>query len=351
MNAACDDISHSGPWLVDDDVERVVAALRSGMLANGRLVSEFELAVATYNGCAGGVVVASGTAALALALKALGVKPGSEVILPTYVCRSVLRAVRLLDAYPVLCDVDPDSWNMSPGTVAPCVSSRTAAIIVVHIFGNPVRADGFRQFGVPIVEDCAQAFGAEIDGNNVGAIGDAGMYSFHATKCLTTGEGGMVVARDERVLRRARALYADEPERWGVLSDYSAALGLAQLERYPRFLERRREIATRYAQELVGLPVRLPDNSGSMFFRYPIRVEREFDGLRQRFATHGVQVRRGVDELLHRSLGMTRADFPNAEHEYARTLSLPIYPALTDKDVRRVVLACHGVLEGHEHSD
>lgn len=350
-------ITHSKPWIVDSDRQAVDAVLASGMLAQGRLVRAFEARVSQYLGSGGGVAVASGTAALILALKALKVGATHEVIVPTYVCKSVVEAVVSTGAKPVLCDVG-EEWNMTAETVAPKVTSRTAAIVVVHIFGIPANTYSFKQFGVPIVENCCQAFGARADGANVGTIGSVGVFSFHATKCLTTGEGGLAMSSDLGLLERMRSLRDGNCSATGErvaspMTDLQAALGLSQLSRYPQFLKRRKEIAELYFAELRGCSIQLPEavREKSIFFRFPVRVQGDFNVYQRRFEALKIHVRRGVDNLLHRAVGLERHDFPVAEKLLSETVSIPIYPALEDKELQEVISACCKVWRGHEHSD
>jgi perosamine synthetase len=342
-------IAHSKPWITTCDRRAVDAVLVSGMLAQGKLVQEFEARVAQYLGASGGVAVSSGTAALILALKALRVGGTDEVILPTYVCRSVLEAVISTGAKPVLCDIG-DEWNMTVETVTPKITSRTAAIIVVHIFGIPSDTHCLQKLGVPIIEDCCQAFGTQLNGVNVGTINSIGILSFHATKCLTTGEGGMVVSHDANLIEKMRELRDGNEEVIGErmacpITDLQAALGLNQLARYSEFLKRRKEIASRYFTELSNCSIRLPKaiQKKSIFFRFPLRVEGNFSIYRQRFSTLNIQVRQGVDTLLHRVLGLYRHEFPVAEQLFAETISLPIYPALQDEQLEAVILASRAI--------
>lgn len=340
-------IPHSRPWITADDRAAVEAALQDGMIAQGRRVAAFEEAVAEALGAGGAVATSSGTAALVLGLKALGVGTGAEVVLPTYVCRSVLEAVTTVGAAPVLCDVGA-GWVMTPDDVAAVLSRRTAAIVVVHTFGRVADVPGFVALGVPIIEDACQAFGARLAGRPVGALADLGVCSFHATKCLTTGEGGMLVGRTPALLARARALRDEHPARVPApMSDLQAALGLSQLARYGAFLDRRLAIARRYLEALATLPVGLPVRGAdeALFFRFPVRVAGDVDALIPRFEATGVQVRRGVDALLHRPLGMDAGRFAGAERLFATTLSLPLYPALSDDEAAAVVAACRTILE------
>ena len=345
-------IPHSKPWIDESDHQAVREVLAGGMIAQGRRVQQFEEAVAAYVGRAGGVAVSSGTAALILSMKALGVHAGDEVILPTYVCRSVAEAVWAVGATPVLCDVG-DQWLMSPETVAPKLSSMTKAIIAVHVFG--IRADvmGLRQFGLPVIEDACQAFVSRHSpvGDRRGQVdGSILVLSFHAIKCLTTGEGGMALSDDPDVLEKMwqcrDGVEAGTVARVGSpMTDLQAALGMSQLARYDSFLKRRRMIADRYFNELADMPVELPHDirDRSIFFRFPLRIRGDFDVCRKQFDALGVQVRRGVDALLHRTLTADEGGFDGAERLFRETLSIPLYPALTDDEVETVLVACRTV--------
>lgn len=330
-------IPHSRPWLVESDLRAVAAALGDGMIACGARVRAFEAAVGAWLGCLPGVACASGKAALVLALRAVGVRPGRQVILPTYVCRSVMEAVLAVGAVPRLCDVGGDGV-VSVETVRAQVTAATGAIVAVHLFGRPCDVAGLAGFGVPVIEDACQAFGLRLAGGAAGTLGAAGVLSFHATKCLTTGEGGMLVTRDAALAQRARRL-AGSP-----LSDLQAALGLAQLARYGEFLARRRQIEGRYVATLAGVGA-VPAAAGFLF-RFTVTARQPFELLRGRFLEHGIHVRRGVDELLHRLVGEGDAGFPGAVRLFETNLSLPFYPGLSEGECRRVCAAARSVLGG-----
>ncbi len=330
-------------------MQAVTDVMAKGMIAQGELVAKLEEETSRFLGAGASVSAGSGTAALGFALQGLNIGPGAEVILPTYVCKSVLDAVCSVGAAPVLCDVSAD-WVMTPDTVRPRITPNTRAIIVVHIFGIAADTPSFREFGVPIIEDSCQAFGGTIGARRVGMLGDVGVFSFHATKCLTTGEGGLVVSHDRELLHRIRTLRDGDPTQLSKrfptgLSDLQAALGLSQLRRYPQFLQRRRELANVYFAHLNGDGVQLPLALGdrSIFFRFPVRTHRSFDDEHTAFAREGIHVRRGVDQLLHRLLGLKDHDFPNATRLYDETISIPLYPSLSRKEVDRLISACHCV--------
>ena len=341
-------VPHSRPWVEGVDRLAVDDALREGMIARGSRVQAFENSIADYLGAAGGVACTSGTAALVLALKALDVRAGDEVILPTYVCWNVLAAICSVNAIPRFCDVD-QTGVITLDTVRDVISIRTRAIIAVHIFGHPCDIPSLEALGLPIIEDACQAFGLEVNGKRAGVAGTVSILSFHATKCMTTGEGGMLVTADPRWLDRARALLnstnCENASSVGSMSDIQAALGLAQLKRYSSFLERRAEMLRVYHQVgrlLNGARPGYPTDA-RFLYRYTLHTERDFEQVRARFLARGVKVRRGVDQLLHRRLGLDDQGFPSANRLFDRVVSLPFHPSLTIDEQAQVLRAAEEV--------
>lgn len=341
-------IPHSRPWITDADMAAVAAVLESSMLGQGQRVRQLEQRLAAWLHATDGVAVGSGAAGIVLALHGLGVGAGDEVVLPTYVCRSVLEAVVTVGATPVFCDAGPD-WVITAATAASSISARTRAIVVPHIYGIFADIDSFRPFGVSIIEDCAQA----LAGAGQRAMqGDVAVLSFHPTKCLTAGEGGMALASDEVVLARMRD-YRDGSGNgcWArllsPLSDLAAGLALSQLDRYEQGLTRRRDIAERYRDVIESCYPAALNRAAldrSMFFRFPLHLPGGLAACQQAFAELGVQVRKGVDELLHRGLGLPDTVFPLAVAHFDTTVSLPIYPALSVDQEARCVAAITQVL-------
>ncbi|MGE0040513.1 MAG: DegT/DnrJ/EryC1/StrS family aminotransferase [Vicinamibacterales bacterium] len=342
-------IAHSRPWLTPGDHQAVACLLESEWLASGTRCRAFETRLADWVGAPRpGAAVASGSAALVLALAALGAGTGDEVILPTYVCPSVLDAVVAVGAEPVVCDVGP-GWVVEAAAVAPHVTRHTRAIVVPHVYGIRAEVEAIRGLGVPVIEDRAQALDAE------GAhpiAGDLAVFSFHPTKCLTTGEGGMAIARDPGLAERLLRVRDGAPDRRQArviapLSDLAAALGLAQLGRYPKALTRRHAIAGDYRAAIGGVaPQALARQAPSrtMWFRFPISVPGGLAACGAAFAEAGVTVRRGVDQLVHRLLGLDDRAFPVARELFDTTVSLPLYPALTSGETARVSGAARLVL-------
>jgi perosamine synthetase len=328
-------IPHSKPWITEADKLAVNEVLISRMLAQGERTKQLECALSEWVGGEGGVAVGSGAAALALAMMALQVGPGDEVILPTYVCTSVFEAVLSVGATPVLCDVGPD-WLVTDETMADCLTRRTRALIVPHIYGMFAEVESFKKFGVRVIEDCAQAVGYK---SKRSLKADIAIFSLHPTKCLTAGEGGVAISCDPYLVAAMRSIRDGTVGISGrllsPLSDLSAALGLSQLTHYHEAVDRRMRLAQKYRSALEHI---FPDDMHSqashesMFFRFPLKVSGGLDAYQDRFLERGVSVKRGVDKLLHRSRGEPDSNFKVSTMLFDTTVSLPLYPALTDEE-------------------
>src|SRR5437016_4637329 len=261
--------------------------------------------MAKVTGQSQGVAVSSGTAALYLALMALGIGARDEVVIPSYVCTALWHAVRLTGAKPVLADIDPVTFHLSPQAMTRVLTCHTKAVIVPHMFGLPADIETIKRHGVHVIEDCAQTLGVTVHGAPVGGMGKLAICSFYATKLLTTGEGGMVLGRDKSLVGRVRALrqydeqHAPECAFNYKMTDLQAALGLCQVARLESFLARRRAIAARYHEAILqaGLtPPTLPPGLEHGYFRYVVRLPHPVDPALDRAArTLGIGCRRPVD--------------------------------------------------------
>ena len=339
-------IPHSRPWITPADVRAVVRVLRRGALVQGTEVERLEAEVGAFIGVPPGIAVSSGTAALHLALLGLGIGPGDEVILPSYVCVAPLHAVEYVGATPRLADIDPDTYNVDPADVRRRCTRRTRAIIVPHLFGLPADLDALLRLGVPVIEDCAQAFGARYRSRPVGTFGKVTILSFYATKLFTTGEGGMVLSRDSRLLARIRDLRDyDERRRHAIrfnykLTDVQAALGRTQLRRLPAMLKRRAAVATRFRRHWAALPVGLPiadSRRTHVYHRFVVACPTAAASAARRLAAFGVTARLPVFQPIHRTLGLD--GFRGSEQAFRHALSVPIYPALAPKEAEVVIRA------------
>lgn len=327
-------ISHSRPTVEADDVAAVGRVLSSRDLAQGREVQAFEAEMAAYLGLPGGVATSSGTAALHLALLALRVGPGTEVLVPSYTCVAVLHAVHMTGAQPRIVDSEPYGVNMWAHDAARHVTPAARAVILPHMFGQVAAVEAIRELGVPIIEDCAQALGARRQGKPVGTMGDLTILSFYATKMITTGEGGMVLSRRADVLadvrdRRDYDARHDYRLRFNYkMSDLQAALGRSQLRKLDRFLHRRRVLTRHYYGALDGVaPAYTPPDDESGCYRYVIRVS-DVDGFITAMRENGVECKRPVFRPLHAL--MNGSVCPHAEQVFRCAVSLPLYPSLSD---------------------
>jgi len=346
-------IPHSRPSLGEAEAQAVADVVRTGWIAQGKKVDEFERALAKVTGQDQGVAVNSGTAALYLALKGLGIGAGDEVVFPSYVCTALWHAVRQAGAVPILADIAPSTYNLSPVAVARAITPRTKAVIVVHSFGLPMDVADLKVAGIPLIEDCAQTLGVSVGGAPVGSQGTLAVCSFYATKMMTTGEGGMVLGREASLMARVRALR--EYDKRDTLesafnykmTDLQAAIGLSQAARFKSFLERRRVIAMRYAEAVRGAglepPQVLPGREHA-YDRFVVRMPTPVGPMLERAKVLGIACQRPVYLPIHRYLGLT--GFPESDAAWEHTLSIPIYPALSDGEVNRVVEAFPSILAG-----
>ncbi len=363
--------------LLDGNEERYVAeAVRGGWISSvGPAVGEFERRFAAWCGAAHGVSVSNGTAALHLALSALDVGPGDEVVIPDFAMVAVLFAVLYRGATPVLVDVEADTWNIDPHALARAVSPRTKAIIGVHTYGHPCDMDAIRAIAgrtsAAVVEDAAEAHGAEWRGQRAGTLGTLATFSFYANKIVTTGEGGMVVTSDSRLADRCRyfrnlCFPLDRPRDYfhadvGFnyrLTNLQAALGLAQMERADALVEARRRNARLYGDALRGIAgLSLPverDGAKNVYWMFGITLDaarfgRSRDELAAALAERGVETR-PFFKPLHvqppylRAVGdsLTRS-FPVSTRLAADGLYLPSGPGLGADDIAYVADAIRGL--------
>jgi dTDP-4-amino-4,6-dideoxygalactose transaminase len=327
----------------------VAAVVRRGWVAPGPEVAAFEQELATVLGTEAAVAVSSGSAGLELALRAIGVGPGHEVVIPSYVCDALHHAVTRTGATPVLADADPLTRSLSAADARAKRTPRTRAVIVPHAFGLAAELAPFLALGVPVIEDCAQTLGARLDGRPVGSLGTLAVCSFYATKLLTTGEGGAVAGPAALLARVRDARDYDErddlvPRFNAKLSDLAAALGRGQLARLDAFVARRRAVAARYRERLAGVACATPPDVGlrHVYHRFVVDVDRPPATVQAALAERGVAARRPVYRPAHRALGLP--GFPEAERLWARGLSLPCYPTLADAEVDTVAVALREVL-------
>jgi dTDP-4-amino-4,6-dideoxygalactose transaminase len=339
--------------------EAFATVLDRGRYVLGEEVQAFEREWATYCGAAHAVGVSSGTDALALALRAVGVGPGDEVLVPAMTAVATWMAVCQIGALPIGVDIEPLRSGMNPDAARAAVSSRTRALVAVHLFGQAADMRGLSSVadaaGVALVEDAAQAHGALYEGRPVGSLGVAAAFSFYPTKNLgAMGDAGAVTTSDPNLAERVRMLREygwrtrADAETDGVnarLDELQAALLRVMLSSLDRSVARRREIAGAYLQGLAGAPgLELPSSHATGEHAWHLFVVRHArrEELAQALARAGVATAVHYDSLpplnsAFRHRGWRDGDFPQAEHHAASALSLPIYPGLESRDVDRVL--------------
>ncbi len=344
-------IPHSKPTLNEEDASAAANVISSGYISQESVVEKFESDMAGYIGVEGAAAVSSGTAAIHLSLKALDVKEGDDVALPSYVCPALLNAVNYLGANPLILDIDPDSYNIAPSYLKRKLTKKTKAVIVPHIFGLPADIEEILSIGIPVIEDCAQSIGASYKGKRVGSFGDCAILSFYATKVMTTGEGGMVLSNSDRILEKIKDLreYDNKPEyivRYNYkMTDMQAALGISQLNKLDSFISKRRNIAGLYNKRFSDMEIAIPSNPEKehIYFRYVIKNRRQKTEDRRQnieedlkfFEDNGVKCMRPIYKPIHRYLNLD--GFPETDRAWDELISVPIYPSLADADIKHII--------------
>ncbi len=366
------------PTIEQEDLDAIAEVLRSGWIASGPRCRALEDALADYLGGGARVrMLNSGTSALEAAVLAAGIGPGDEVIVPAMTFVASAQAVLRAGATPVLVDVDLDSRNLTAAAVEEAITRRTRAVMPVHFAGLPVDMDAIaavaQHHGLRIIEDAAHAIGARYRGRPIGAAGDLVCFSFHPNKNITTIEGGALVCFDDATAAHVERLRFHGIERdadggmdvgeWGGkmnLADVNAALGLAQLPRLDRFNARRRALAELYLRTLPAHPCLAPPCAGEGHSWHIFAVRIDFARLgttRAAFQRHlqGHDIATGMHYpavhtfSLFRQRGYRPEDCPNARTIGEQTLTLPLFPAMTDSDVERVCTALGAVIAEFEH--
>jgi dTDP-4-amino-4,6-dideoxygalactose transaminase len=380
------------PDIGQEEIDEAVESLRSGWLTTGPKTKQFEESFASFLGVPHALAVNSGTAALHLALEAIGLQEGEFVITTPFTFTATAEVIRYFGAHPLFVDIDASTMNIAPGQVAEAAAmssrqgKRVRAILPVHFAGLSCDMDALKEaagrYSLKIVEDAAHAFPASYGGKKIGTIGDLTSFSFYATKPLATGEGGMVTTRNEEYAVRIRTMrlhgisrdvwdrYSAKKPSWYYeviapgykynLTDLAASIGIHQLGKADRLRKRREEIASRYTEAFADLPVLLPpappDGDTHSWHLYVLRLRLEHLGIgRDRFIESMAE--RGIGTSVHfiplhlhpywkEKYGFRAEDFPVSLATYHCCVSLPIYTRMTDADVTRVIEAVKEILIG-----
>jgi len=373
------------PDIGEEEINEVVDTLRSGWVTTGPKTKQFEADFAAFIG--GGVeaiAVNSATSGLHLALEAVGVRAGDEVIIPTYTFTATAEVVRYLGAHPVMVDIDPRTLNIDPAAIRRAITPKTRAIVPVHFAGLACEMDQIiaiaREHGLKVVEDAAHALPTSFAGELIGTLDtDASVFSFYANKTMTTGEGGMVVSKNPELIKRCKIMrlhgisrdafdrYVSKTPAWFYeviepgfkynMSDIAASLGLQQLKKLRRFHLARLDLAERYDIELADLPLILPAGPrlGDAHARhvYPVRLKPQAGIERGAFIERMAQLGIGcsvhfiplhLHPVWRDGYGLKPEQFPHAQQAFEAEVSLPLYTRMSDDDQTRVIGAIREIL-------
>lgn len=363
-------------WLDDDDKQAVLQVLGSDFLTTGPAIAAFEAKVAAYVAAKHAVAFANGTAALHGACFAAGIGAGDEVITTPLTFAATANAVLYTGGRPVFCDVEPDTLLIDPRQIEPLITKRTKAILPVDYAGQPARLAEInriaRQYGLLVIEDAAQSFGAEYAGRKIGALADMTMFSFHPVKSVTTGEGGVITTNDDgycqKLLQFRTHGITRDPSLWQSkgagswyyemhhlgfnyrMTDIQAALGISQLTKIDGFISRRAQIAASYTEafrQLDGVICpHVHDQSRSSWHLYVIRLDLQrltVDRQRIFAALEAENIGVNVHYIpvyrhpYYQALGYQRGSCPQVESCYEQIITLPLFPAMSDRDVQDVI--------------
>jgi len=370
------------PQINREEIDEVIAAMKSGWIGTGPRVEKFERQFATFKGVENVVAVNSGTAALHLSILAAGIGPGDEVITTPLTFCATINAIIHSGAIPVLVDIDPDTMNIDPDKIESAISTNTKAILPVHFAGRPCDMDKIINVATSndliIIEDCAHAIEAEYKGVKIGAFGEFACFSFYVTKNVITGEGGMVICQNNEhaALIKQLALHGMSHDAWKRFSDtgykhyfvvepgfkynmmdLQAAIGIHQLERVEENLKRREAIWAIYDAAFAGLPLTLPalpeEQTRHARHLYTVLVNDDPNMTRDLFIKKMTELNIGVGvhymsipehPYYQRTYSWKPEQWPIAMDIGRRTVSLPLSPAISDRDVNDVIESVHDIL-------
>lgn len=327
---------------------------RSGQLAVGDEISKFEANLANYVGVKHSAAVVNGTAALHLALLSLGICRKSEVVIPDSACAALLNAVRMSGAKSVLVDTNPYDCNISVKSLENKISSKTSCIIAPHHFGFPCKIEEINSFGIPVIEDCAQSVGAKISGKQVGSLTDISVFSFYATKVLTSIDGGMALSNQEKLIEdvKDRTYYGGKTDpklRFNYkLNNVCAAVGNVQLAKLDEMILRRKKLYKFYKKNIFSEKIETLEaevNCEPCFYRFVFKLKTSAENFRSKMENLGIACGDAVFFPLNRMFGKSDEGFKETIEWFENGVSIPLYPSLTDEEAEKVVEITNKVLK------
>lgn len=357
-------IPMSAPDITEDDVQAVAEVVRSGRLALGPKTEEFERSVAEYVGAKHAVAVSSGTAALHLIVKALGIGPQNEVLVPSFTFVSSANVVLYEGATPVFVDIEPDTYNLDPEDLERKITPRTRAIVVVDVFGHPAEWDAIldiaKRHRLLVIDDSCEALGAEYKGKKLGQFGDAAAFAFYPNKQMTTGEGGIIVTNNPEVAKLARSLRNQgrgemggwlNHERLGYnyrMTEMSAALGVSQIKRIETLIAKRERVARLYTEHLSSLQrvrsLRVRPYVRMSWFVYVVELAEGLhrDPVMRAMAHEGIPTRGyfspvHLQPYIRKEWNTREGMLPVTESVAQRTIALPFHGNMSEEEVNQVV--------------
>ncbi|HDP69145.1 MAG TPA: DegT/DnrJ/EryC1/StrS family aminotransferase [Candidatus Marinimicrobia bacterium] len=347
-------VPHYRPSFSEKELKAVQTVIASGYIAQNGQVLQLESVLSGFVGKKFGIAVSSGTSALILALKALQIKPGDEVIIPSYTCSALWHAVKAVNAVPIFADIETESYNLDSADVKNRISHKTKAVIFPHMFGQPGYIQEVVSLGIPLIEDIAQAIGATINNRPVGSFGAISIVSFYATKVIGAGEGGMLFTDEpaaDSYLRDLREYDEKDnliPRMNAKMSDLTAAIALSQFKKLPEFTEIRRRILEEYKNilgEYMILPAQNPNLRSNLFRCVAIHPDHNADQLIQTAKAEEVNVRKPVFKPLHSYLpGIT---LKNTEDAWQKQISIPLFPDLNASEIETVLNFLQKIMGNH----
>lgn len=348
------------PIITEKEKEKVMQVMDSGMLACGQYVKDFEKEFSNYIGCNYGIATSSGTTALDIALKSAGIEEGDKIITTPFTFIASSNSILYSGAEPVFVDIDRNTYNISPELIREKMEEEPEikALLIVHLYGLPCNMDEIMdivdEYNLILIEDCAQAHGAEYCGQKVGTFGDVAIFSFYPTKNMTTGEGGIVLTGDKEIMERARLLvnHGQSGRYYHKILGYNyrmtniaAAIGLVQLEKLDMYNEQRQKNAAYLTDKLNNLEYievpQVPKNYCHSFHQYTIKVEQReqlISCLQEKEIGYGVHYPTPVyKQPFYQKQGYNSLSLPVCEELSEKVISLPVHPSLSKKDLKLIV--------------